>query len=228
MLHCSAARQTCIPMPGGSAASVRGRPALRQVQRAHRLTVQGFRERDDGAARQSKPRTASETRLSGRSCRSAVRAVQAPSQQRSAQQQQQQQQQQRWQGSAEAKSGPASSGAITLSAPAALRKMAWRLMGRGGRYRTASRERDSFEVAARDAAEAADQAAAVRTDPTGAAGTPIGRFGLSSARVSVLASQREPPACSMPRIPAAAIRPGSAVKMSRNVRISCRRRSVVP
>ena len=190
MLYQSVARQTSIVMPGDRAASahVRGRPVLRHVRRSHRLTVRGFRERDDGAAR-PKTRTAPETRLSGRSSRSAVRAVQAPSQQRSIQQQQQQQQ--RWQDSADTKSGPASSGAITLSAPAALRKLAWRLMGRGGRYRTASRERDSFETAARNAAEAAEQAAAVRTDPTGAAGTPIGRFGLSSARVSVPASQSE-------------------------------------
>ncbi len=191
MLHHGAARQTSIPMPGNSVVSahVRGRSALRHVRRSHRLTVQGFRERDDGAARPSKPRTGSETRLSRRSSRSAVRAAQAPSQQRSSVQQQQQQQQRWQQDGADAKSGPASSGAITLSAPAALRKMAWRLMGRGGRYRTASRERDSFEAAARDAAEAADQAAAVRTDPTGAAGTPIGRFGLSSARVSVPMTQ---------------------------------------
>ena len=183
MLHSGAAFQTSVSRftDYGPSAHVRGRSAPRQVRRAHRLTVQGFRERDDAAAR-TKPRTASETRLSGRISRSAVRAVQAPAQQRT-QQQQQQQQQQRWQAGSDAKSGAAASGAITLSALPALRKMAWRLMGRGGRYRTTSRERDSFEAAARGAAEAAEQAAAVRTDPTGAAGTPIGRFGLSSARV---------------------------------------------
>lgn len=178
MLHHSMVHPLSSPVPGCNAVlpCMRSRSAVLHVRRSHRLAVQGFRERDDAAAG-PKTRAAPEPRLSGRS-RSATRAVQGPSQQRTSQQL-------RWQDGGANRSGPGS-GAAASNAPvplSALRKVAWRLMGRGGRCRTTSHERDTFEAAARDAHEAAEQAAAVRTDPTGAAGTPIGRFGLSSARV---------------------------------------------
>ena len=173
MVHQTASQWTSSQLFSDCAAVTHGRSrsAVLQVRRAQRLSVQGFREREDVAVA-SRGRPASEPRhAAGNRGRSAVRPGQSPSQQRA--------QQMKYQDV-----GPAASADVTrLPALPVLRRAAWRLMGRGGPYRSTSRERDSIDAAARGAVEAAEQAAAVRTDPTGAAGTPIGRFGLSSARV---------------------------------------------
>ena len=181
MLPQGVAHQTPTQLLCDSAVVQHGRLSAPRTRRgAQRLAVQGFRDREDATASRSRP--ASEPRhASANRGRGAGRAVQTPSQQRP--------QQLRFQHGGDG----SLANVATLEPLPVLRRVAWRLMGRGARHRTTSRERDSIDAATRGAAEAAEQAAAARTDPTGVAVTPIGRFGLSSARVRGQQSNRQMP-----------------------------------